>query len=58
MTEGVFYAAEEASAAVAETAFHRLLFFAESPATPWPQNASQFTAFSVQRRANSAAISA
>ena len=46
-TPGVFYAAEHAETAVAELAFHRLLFFAESPATPWPQNAGEFTAFSV-----------
>jgi RES domain len=48
MTAGVFYASEEPSTAVAEVAFYRLLFFAESPATPWPQNAEQYTAFSVQ----------
>jgi hypothetical protein len=48
MTQGVFYAAEESSTAVAEMAFHRLLFYAESPATPWPQNPAQYTAFSVQ----------
>jgi RES domain len=48
MTAGVFYAADEPATAVAETAFHRLLFFAESPATPWPQNAAEYTAFSVQ----------
>jgi hypothetical protein len=47
MTEGVFYGSEEPTTAVAEMAFYRLLFFAESPATPWPQNAAQYTAFSV-----------
>src|SRR5712691_9601961 len=26
-------------------AFYRLLFFAESPTTPWPTNAGEFTAF-------------
>lgn len=46
-TPGVYYAAEHVETAVAELAFHRLLFFAESPATPWPQNATEFTAFSV-----------
>ncbi len=45
-TAGVFYAAETEEAAVAETAFYRLLFFAESPDTPWPANAAAFTAFS------------
>jgi hypothetical protein len=28
--------------------FARLLFFAESPATPWPANAGEFTAFSAR----------
>jgi hypothetical protein len=36
MTEGVFYASESSHTAVAEIAFYRLLFFAESPDTPWP----------------------
>jgi hypothetical protein len=45
---GVFYAAEQAETAVAETVFHRLRFFAESPETPWPQNAAEYTAFSVE----------
>ena len=48
MTPGVFYGSERATTAIAEAAFHRLLFFAESPATPWPANAAEFTAFSVQ----------
>jgi hypothetical protein len=43
---GVFYAAERAATAMAETAFHRTLFFAESPATPWPTNPGEYTAFS------------
>lgn len=46
-TLGVYYAAEHVETAVAEIAFHRLLFFAESPATPWPENAAEFTAFCV-----------
>jgi hypothetical protein len=46
-TPGVFYASETASTAIAEMAFHRLLFFAESPDTPWPVNAGEYTAFSV-----------
>jgi hypothetical protein len=44
---GVFYAAEESRTAAAEMAFYRLLFFAESPATPWPVNPSEHTGFSV-----------
>ncbi|MBA8877457.1 RES family NAD+ phosphorylase [Phyllobacterium myrsinacearum] len=42
---GVFYASEVVETAVAETAFYRLLFFSESPGTPWPRNALEFTAF-------------
>jgi hypothetical protein len=45
-TLGVFYAAERPRTAIAEIAFYRLLFFAESPKTPWPDNAAEFTAFS------------
>lgn len=44
-TEGVFYAAEEPATAIAELAFHRLLFFVESPGTPWPSNPAEHTAF-------------
>jgi hypothetical protein len=44
---GVFYAAEEPRTAAAEIAFYRLLFFAESPDTPWPVNPFEFTDFSV-----------
>jgi RES domain len=47
MTAGVFYASETVETAVAEMAFYRLLFFAESPLTPWPADASELTAFSV-----------
>ena len=46
LTEGVFYAAEEPHTAVAEIVFYRLLFYAELPGTPWPQNAAEYTAFS------------
>jgi hypothetical protein len=48
LTEGVFYASETPATAVAEMAFYRLLFYAESPATPWPQNPGEYTAFSAQ----------
>ena len=46
-TPGVFYGSERVETGIAEVAFHRLLFFAESPATAWPDNASEFTAFRV-----------
>jgi hypothetical protein len=47
-TPGVFYAAERVETAVAEMAFYRLLFYAESPGTPPPQNATEYTAFAVR----------
>ena len=45
---GVFYASERVETAVAEMAFYRLLFFAESPGTPWPDRALEYTAFQVR----------
>jgi hypothetical protein len=48
MTDGVFYAAATPQTAVAEMAFYRLLFFAESPHTPWPSNPAEYTAFSAK----------
>ena len=52
ITPGVFYASQTVSTAVAEMTFARLLFFAESPATPWPSNPSEHTAFQVRFRTN------
>jgi len=46
--EGVFYGSEQPDTAIAEASFHRLLFFAESPATPWPSNAAEHTVFAVE----------
>jgi hypothetical protein len=48
LTEGVFYASLQIETAVAEMAFWRLLFYAESPSTPWPANAGEYTAFAVR----------
>lgn len=48
--QGVFYGAERPETAIAEIAFYRLLFFAESPATPWPVNAGEYTAFAAPFR--------
>jgi len=45
---GVFYAAEHLHTALCEAAFWRLLFFLESPETPWPANPLEHTAFSVR----------
>lgn len=44
-TLGVFYAAAGVETALAEMAFYRLLFFSESPDTPLPANAAEYTAF-------------
>jgi RES domain len=44
-TPGVFYASHHVETAIAETVFWRLLFYAESPDTPWPANAGEYTAF-------------
>lgn len=51
---GVFYAAREERTAVAEIAFWRLLFFAESPDTPWPERPLQLTSFAVDLEAERA----
>jgi hypothetical protein len=51
---GVFYAAEHPETAIAETVFHRLRFFADSPEIPWPQNAAEYTGFSVEVRSERA----
>jgi len=47
-TEGVFYAAEREETAAAEIVFYRYLFHAESPDTPWPRDAAEYSAFSVE----------
>jgi hypothetical protein len=47
-TLGVFYAADNVDTAIAEICFRRLLFFAESAATPWPMEAGEFTAFAAE----------
>ncbi|MEJ1992623.1 MAG: RES family NAD+ phosphorylase [Maritimibacter sp.] len=45
--DGVFYASESIETAVAEMVFLRLQFFAESPETPWPDDAADYTALQV-----------
>jgi len=52
--EGVFYAAEVVETAVAEAVFHRLLFYSESPNTPWPANPGEYTAFAAEFATESA----
>jgi hypothetical protein len=46
-TPGVFYASHHVETSIAEAAFWRLLFYAESPDTPWPANAGEYTAFAI-----------
>lgn len=46
-TPGVFYASMAPETAVAETAFHLLLFYAHSPATPFPKDPTQHLMFDV-----------
>lgn len=48
MTPGVFYCSAKVETAVAELAFYRLLFYAESPDTPLPQDAAEYSAFAVE----------
>lgn len=50
LTPGVFYGSKTAATAVAEMAFHRLLFFADSPSTAWPADAGDYTAFAARIR--------
>jgi hypothetical protein len=47
-TLGVYYASEHVETAVAEMAFYRLLFYAESPQTPFPDAATDLSAFSMR----------
>ncbi len=44
-TLGVYYASEAVETAISEMAFYRLLFFVDSPETPFPANAAEYTAF-------------
>lgn len=47
-TPGVYYGAETPEAAAAEMAFYRILFFTESPQTPWPDTAAEYTAIAAE----------
>lgn len=48
LTAGVWYGAESPETAAAEMVFYRLLFHAESPDTPFPDDAAEYTAFSAR----------
>ena len=47
MTPGVWYGAERPETAAAEMVFYRFLFYAESPDTPFPDDAAEYTAFCI-----------
>lgn len=53
-TPGVFYVSEEPATAIIETAFHLLLFYADSPGTPFPAQPTEHTAFDVPVRSDAA----
>jgi hypothetical protein len=53
-TPGVFYASSAPHTAVIEMAFHILLFYADSPATPFPAKPNEYTLFDAPVRAKSA----
>lgn len=46
LTPGVWYGSDRPATAAAEMVFYRFLFYAESPGTPFPDNAADYTAFS------------
>lgn len=48
LTLGVYYAGLSVTTALAEMVFYRLLFYAESPQTDFPDRASDYTAFAAQ----------
>lgn len=52
--DGAFYASENIHTALAEMAFYRLLFFAESPATPLPANPGEYTCFQIAYKSDRA----
>jgi hypothetical protein len=51
-TDGCLYGADTPGTALAEQAFHRLLFFLEAPGTALPQTPLEHTAFSVEVRSD------
>src|SRR6478609_4133913 len=53
-TLGVYYASEAVETAISEMAFYRLLFYADSPDTPLPANAAEYTAFAAAIETDSA----
>lgn len=54
ITPGVWYGSSMPETAIAEMAFYRFLFYAESPETPFPDDAAEYTAFSADLSAAAA----
>ncbi len=52
--DGVFYASEHPHTMLSEMAYHSILFYADSPDTPFPDNPVQLTAFSVKYKTGKA----
>lgn len=50
LTPGVWYGAEAPETVAAEMVFYRFLFYAESPGTPFPDDAAEYTAISAAVR--------
>jgi len=48
LSKGVWYGAETPETAAAEMVFYRFLFYSESPDTPFPDDAAEYTAFSIE----------
>lgn len=48
LTPGVWYGSERVETALAEMVFYRFLFFADSPTTPFPDQAAEYTGFSAK----------
>jgi hypothetical protein len=53
-TDGVFYCSGAVETAIAEMAFYRLLFYAESPGLPFSDGAAEYTAFAADVAAHTA----
>jgi hypothetical protein len=53
-TDGVYYCSVTVGTAVAEMAFYRLLFYAESPGLPFSDRAAEYTAFAAEIETQSA----
>ncbi len=51
-TPGVWYGAEHPETAASEMVFYRFLFYAESPETPFPDDAADYTAFAAEIATN------